>query len=331
MATTASGDVKIYQPQFQGAFIETLQQHVNAFNEASGGAIVMRTGREKGQYHHEAFMDEVSAISRRDPSTDSSSSLVPTKLTQDDFVSVKLHRVNGPYEWNVSAAWLAGFDPARFSLTVGTQAAVAVPTEQLNIALSALEAKLDSVAALEHDATDGNLALTDLVSGVQKFGDKGGNISLFVMHSKPFYDLLSGQVSSQASVFASDIFGNVIYNGMPATLGRRVLVTDSASLISYSDVSTGSPVYSTLGLVRGAATLQMTELPFAVAEGPRTGAQNLYITYQAEYGYNLGLRGCAYATGSGSNPTDATVATSGSWSTKVADNKLLPGVIIRSQ
>ena len=39
MATTASGDVKIYQAEMQGAFIETLQQNVEAFNEQSRGAI----------------------------------------------------------------------------------------------------------------------------------------------------------------------------------------------------------------------------------------------------------------------------------------------------
>lgn len=330
MATTASGDVKIYNPQFQGAFVETLQQNVDAFNEVSRGTITLQTMRKKGQYDYEAFFDEVSSIARRDPSADSSSSLTPTKLTQDEFISVKLHR-NQAHEWNISAGWLAGFDPAEFSVAVGRMSAVAVPKEMLDRALAACEAKLDAVSALEHDATDGTLAITDLSSGLAKFGDKAGMIRMFVMHSKPWFDLLNSQLTSTATVIGSDPFGNTIYEGVPATLGRPVIVTDSASLISYTDVSSGQPIYSTLGLAQGAINLELTELPLAVAEGPKTGAANLYITFQSEYGYNLGIRGCAWDTSSGANPTNAAVATGSNWVTKVADNKLLPGVLIRSQ
>lgn len=336
MAGTTSGDVKIYQPQFQGAFIETLQQNIEAFNEQSGGALVMQTRELKGEYEYEAFFDEVSNISRRDPSQESSATLSATKLTQDEFISVKLHRVNGPYEWNRSAAFIAGFDPARFSLAMGRQAAVGVPREQLNLALRALEAKLDAVAALEHDATGGDTDATDtietsdLVAGLKLFGDQASRIILWVMHSKVFFDLLQSQLASTATVFGTDPFGNTIYNAMPALLNRRVLVTDSDALISNSDVSTGAPVYSTLGLTAGAAKIELTELPFGVIEGPITGSQNLFYRAQVEYGYNLSLKGCAYLTSSNANPTDATVATGSNWVTKVADNKLLPGIIIRS-
>lgn len=331
MATTASGDVKIYQPQFQGAFVETLQQNVDAFNAASRGAITFQTRELKGQYNYEAFFDEVSNIARRDPSAQSSSSATATKLTQDEFISVKLNRRNGPYEWNISAGKLAGFDPARFSLAVGEMSAVAVPKEMLDRALGAIEAKLDAVSALEHDRTAGTIRTQDLATGLSKFGDAAGRVVLWVMHSKPYFDLLNEQITSTASVIASDAFGNPIYQGMPATLGRPVLVVDSASLINYTDISSDMPVYSTLGLTARAAVLEMTELPVAVAEGPITGSDNLFIRWQAEYGYNLGLRGCAYNTATGANPTNANVATGSNWTTKVADNKLLPGVIVKSR
>jgi hypothetical protein len=330
MATTTSTDVKVYQPQFQGAFVETVQQNVDAFNAASRGALTFRIRQLKGNYEYEAFMDEVSSIARRDPSTESSSTLASTKLTQGEFISVKLHRVNGPYEWNISSAHLAGFSPSKFSLTVGRQAAVAVPQEMLNTALTALEAKLDATAALEHDATNGTIETSDLVTGLSKFGDRSGRIILWVMHSKVWFDLIASQYAATTQVFGTEPFGTLLFAGMPATLGRPVLVTDSASLISLSDQSTGEPVYSTLGLTARAAVIEMTELPLAVAEGPLTGSQNLYIRFQAEYGYNLGLRGCNYKTGTGANPTAAQVADGTNWETQVADNKLLPGIIVRS-
>lgn len=336
MATTASGDVKIYEAQYQGAFIETLQQNVQAFNDDSRGALEFNIRELQGQYEKEAFFDEISSINRRDPSAESSSGATAIKLTQDEFIGVKCHRRNGPYEWNLGSARLAGFDPARFSLAVGEQTAVATPKEMIDRALGALEGKLDATAALEHDATGGDtdatdtLDTTDLVTGLQKFGDAAARIVIWVMHSKPFFDLVGNQIAASGSVVGSPAWGLSLYAGMPITLNRPVLVIDSDSLISYPDVSTGAPVYSTLGLVRGAAVIDLTEFPLAVAEGPITGSDNLFIRWQAEYGYNLKLKGCAWNTGTGANPTDSAVATGSNWTTKVADNKLLPGVIIRS-
>lgn len=333
MATTASGDVTIYQRQMQGAFIETIQQNVDAFNEASRGALRFETREMRGQYDQEAFFDEVSSIARRDPSAESSSSATATKLTQDEFIGVKLNRRNGPYEWNISSAKLAGFDPERFSIAVGEQTAVATPQEMIDRALGALEAKLDGVAALSVDrqaSSPATLRTTDLVSALKKFGDKAGRITCWVMHSAPFYDLVAEQLASSASVLATLPWGASIFEGMPVTLNRPVVVIDSASLISYADESTGEPVYSTLGLTSGAAEIAMSEAPLAVAEGPITGSDNLFIRWQAEYSYNLKLRGCAYNTGTGANPTNANVANASNWTTKVADNKLLPGVIIKT-
>lgn len=331
MATTASGDVKIYHPQMVGSFVETIQQNVDAFNAASNGALVFRNRIMKGQYEYEAFFDEVSNIARRNPASESSSTVASTKLTMDEFIGVKLNRRNGPYEWNISSARLAGFDPVRFSQAVGTQTAVATPKEMLDTALAALEGKLDATAALEHDATNGTLETSDLVTGKSKMGDAARNIRLWVMHSKVFYDLLIDQVTSTESVYASDPFGGEIFRGMPATLGVPVLVTDSPALFSYTDVSTGAPRYSTLGLVAGAAEIDLSEPPLAVAEGPITGSDNLFIRWQAEYSYNLKLKGCKWNTGTGVNPTDAAIATGANWTSAVASTKLLPGVIVRSQ
>jgi hypothetical protein len=331
MATTASGDVKIYHPQMVGAFVETIQQNVDAFNAASAGALVVRNNIMKGQYEYEAFFQEVSNISRRNPASESSSTVASTKLTHEEFIGVKLNRRNGPYEWNISAAHLAGFDPQRFSVVVGEQTAVATPQEMLDRMLGALEAKLDNTAALKVDRTGGDIRLQDIVDGLQKLGDAAGRIRLIVMHSKPFYDLLKSQVTSAESVYASDVWGGQVYGGTPATLGRPVLVTDSASLVDFASVSTGSPNYSTLLLTADAAEVDISEPPLAVAEGPITGSDNLFIRWQAEYSYNLKVKGCRYNTSTGVNPTDANVATASNWVTAVGSNKLLPGAIIESK
>lgn len=335
MATTVRTDVQVYEEQFQGGFIETIYQNVQAFNEASRGALDMRVEELVGHYEQEAMWDDVSSISRRDSSADSSSTVASTKLTQDEFVRVKLDRRNGPYETNLDAFRKIGENPGpAFSRIIGMQTAEAVPQEQLDRALAALEAKLDATAALEHDrATGGGTIRTqDLVDGLSKRGDAAGEIVIWVMHSKPFYDLLKDQVTSTESIFSSEIFASEVFGGTPASVNRPILVTDSASLVETDGVSSGTNKYSTLGLTRGAAELVMSEPPVAVLEGPLTGSDNIFLRWQAEYSYNLGLRGCKWDTSNGGiNPTDAAVATATNWDDVANDNKGLPGVIVTSQ
>lgn len=334
MATTTRDDVQVYEEQFQGGFIETIYQNVQAFNEASRGALAMRTEELVGHFEQEAMWDEISSISRRDSTADSSSTVASTKLTQDEFVGVKLDRRNGPYEVNLDAFRKIGENPSpTFSRIIGVQTAEAMPQEQLDRALAALEAKLDGTADLEHDRTSGGTIRTqDLVSGLSKRGDAAGEILLWVMHSKPFYDLLDEQVQSTNSIFSSEIFASQVFEGTPASVNRPILVTDSSSLVETDGVSSGTDKYSTLGLTANAAEIVMSEPPIATLRGPLTGSENLYLEWQAEYAYNLRLRGVKWdVTNGGKNPTDSAVATASNWDDVAADIKGLPGVIVTSQ
>ena len=330
MATSVYSDFKVYDEQFQGAFIETLQQNVDAFNAASRGALSLSTRELLGHYEKEAFWDEVSAVSRRDIS--STSSATATKLTQDEFIGVKLNRKNGPYETTLDGLRKIGRDSREFSRAIGVMTAKAMPQEILDRVLGALEGKLDDVSALEHDATDGVLQTGDLAKGLKLAGDSAGGIVLWVMHSAQYWDLVHDQVTQTATVFGSDAFGGQIYAGMPATLNRPVLVTDSVSLLESDQPSSGATTYSCLGLRAGAGVIDISEPPVAVLEGPLTGNENLYFRWQAEYAYNMKIRGCKWDTANGGvNPTNANVATASNWDTVVASNKLLPGVIIKSK
>lgn len=328
MAKTLSGDVKLYDEQFQGGFVETIQQNVAAFNAASQGGLVMRNNIIKGDYQKEAFWDEVfaSAVARRDPTADGTATA--TKLTQDEFIGVKLDRRNGPFEANVDAFRRIGSDWMSISRILGVQGAKAVAQEQLNRSLAAIEAKLDATATLENDKASTGTMLTEyLAQALAKFGDASSNILIWVMHSKVYWDLVQDQLSD--AVYRAN--GTQIVNGSPVTLGRPVLVTDATALLEADAGGTGTDHYSTLGLAAGAGVVDISAPPIAVLEGPLTGRDNLYLRFQVEYSYNLRLRGCKYKTATGANPTDANVADASNWTTVVADKKLLPGVIIKTQ
>ena len=329
MAISLYSDFKVYDEQFQGAFVETIMQNVDAFNEASQGALVMRTRDLLGHYEREAFYDEVvaAAISRRDITA--SGAITATKLTQDEFIGVKLNRRNGPFEVSIDSMRKIGANAStQFSRVIGVQTAKAMPREMLDRALAAIEAKLDSVAALEYDGTAATVASVGPIQALAKFGDAAGDVVLWVMHSKVYFDLVKQQVTD--AIYRAN--GVSIMAGVPATYGRPVLVTDSASLVEADGVSTGIDTYSTLGLVSGAGVLDISEPPIAALEGPLTGNEQLFYRWQAEYAYNLKLRGCQWdTTNGGINPTNAAVATATNWDTVVADNKLLPGVILKTR
>ena len=337
MATSLASDFQVYNEEFQGSFIETVMQNVDAFNAASAGALVLDERPLLGHYEKEAFWDEIinanSALTRRDIT--STSSVTAVKLTQDEFIGVKLNRRNGPFQITVDAvrkainAAASGEEAGRtFSNVIGAQTAREMPREMLDRALAALEAKLDATAALEEDDTAATITSTGPVDALAKFGDRAGDIALWVMHSKVYFDLVKQNVSD--AIYRAN--GVQIMEGTPVTYGRPVLVTDSASLKSSNGVSTGVDEYSTLGLAMGAATLTFSEPPLAQLSDVQTGSQNLYLEWQGEYAYNLKLRGCQWDTANGgSNPTDAAVATGSNWDTAVADNKLLPGVILKTR
>lgn len=333
MAISLYSDFKVYDEQFQGGFIETIMQNVDAFNEAAQGALTLRTRELLGHYEKEAFFDEIvaSAISRRDITA--SGAITATKLTQDEFIGVKLNRRNGPFEVSVDAmrkSYGGGGEQAsqRFSRVIGVQTAKAMPREQLDRALAALEAKLQSVSALYEDDTAATVTSNGLVDAISKAGDAYGDLALLVMHSKVYFDLVKDQVTN--AIYRAN--GVQVMQGTPATFGKPVLVTDSASLKETDGVSSGVDAYSTLVLFGGAATIDISEPPIAALEGPLTGNEQLFYRWQAEYAYNVKLRGCQWdTTNGGINPTNAAVATATNWDTVVADNKLLPGAILRTR
>ena len=326
MATGKASDFTIYNEEVHGAFVETIQQNVEAFNAASGNVIRLRTEESIGDYARETFFDVIgSLVSRRD--TTSVSSATDLAPTSDEFISVKRNYKVGPVANTLDAWRKIGKDQGSLSIVVGQQMAKAVPQAMLEAALMSLEGKLDSVAALEEDDTAATITTEGLVDALAKQGDAAHNITAFVMHSKVYYDLLKDQISD--AVYRAN--GVSIMQGTAATLGRPVMITDSASLVQTDGVSSGVDAYSTLALFPGAADVSISEPPTVVTDLV-TGLENIVYRFQGEGAYNLRLRGCEWdIANGGANPIDAALATATNWDTVVADNKLLPGAILKTR
>lgn len=323
MAETTLADFKIYEPQFQSALVETLQQAADVFNGASANTIRLYPMAMAGQYDYNAFFEVVSGlVRRRDPSavTDATD----LQMTQDEQISVKVNRGLGPVLFTNDAFKKIGRDPELASFVIGQQAASAMQIDYLNTGLLGLVAALGTQSSLIHDGTSGTLTHNALVSGLSKFGDRASRIRAWVMHSKPFYDLV-GQAITDKITNVADV---TIYGGGPGTLGKPVIVTDSAALIN----TTPSPDnYHVLGLAEGALDLIQSETTDVVNDLV-TGKENIMQRIQGEHAYNVKIKGVKWDVANGGvNPDDSTIGTGTNWDSIVADVKDFAGVMINVQ
>lgn len=320
----------IYPELVHGGMVETLVQNTDAFNAASRNTIRVVTQRRMGDFHQESFFKNVaSLVNRRNVNTSPANPAVAASAVPvDEFISVKLNRRIGPIDQTYDSLRKLGNNPDLevLSFLLGAQIAKAMQVEMLDSCLRAVVAAITAQAGLVHDGdvTSAGLDTADLVDGLSKFGDAASRVTMWVMHSKPYYELVKSQIS--ANIDGVSNFN--VASATPVTLNRPVLVTDSAALI---DSSVSPTQYVTLGLVENSVTAEDSEEEMMYTD-VITGKENLVTRLQGEYAYNLGCRGVKWdVTNGGVNPNDAALGTGTNWDSVMDNIKDLPGVAIRSQ
>lgn len=320
MAIGLEADFVIYNQQFWGGVVETLQQNTEAFNAASQNAVRLVTRSILGDYERESFLKSTaSLISRRDVTA--STSVSDSKLQAGEMIGVKVNRRLGPVTQSRDAFRKIGVSPEEFSFMLGQQSGPAIAIDYINLAVGAVRAAITNVAALQYDATADTLKTlnhTAMVGGLSKFGDRAARIVAWVMHSKNYFDLMKQQIADKLF----EVAGATVYAGTIATFGKPVIVLDSPNLFTAGSAAT---TYDVLGLVENAVEVAESEERDIISQ-PVTGLENLVDRIQGEYAFNLRVKGTAYNTGNGINPLDATLLTAATWTKVVADNKEMPGI-----
>lgn len=145
------------------------------------------------------------------------------------------------------------------------------------------------------------------------------------MHSTPQHDIFDQALTNTTQLFS---FGTVQVR--EDGFGRRYVVTDSPSL----SVTSGSPAvtdYYTLGLVQNAIVVEDNNDFFANME-TSNGTENIQRTWQAEYTFNLSMKGYTWdTTNGGKSPTDAEIATGTNWDKTATSLKDTAGVAVKSR
>lgn len=327
MATAVYSDFKIYQPEFQAGLWEGISQAVNAFNGASQGTIRLVVEAQKGQYEKTAIFTAINnLITRRNPASTSSADAV--KPVQDELISVKVDRKIGPVEFTLDSLRKSGVSNSEMSFVLGEMIGQKKAQDMLNTGILACEAALEGQASTNgFDATGlsvKTMTTEHLVSGLQKMGDMGSRVIAWIMHSKPFYDLVKEQISAKIT----NVADRVVFEGSPVTLNRPVIVSDVPALWDLNASATDT--YNTLGLVSDAVVVKESEQSDLVSD-IITGNENLTARVQGEYAMNLGVRGFKWdVTNGGASPTDAALATTTNWDL-VLTTKDLAGIRIKTQ
>jgi hypothetical protein len=303
---------------------EVLRQKIDLFNAATGGAIQLRSAAHQGDFSDVAFFAKISGLVKRRNAYGSGAVAQKTLANLVDTM-VKVAAGTPPVRLDPGQFKWIQQNPEVAGAALGQQLAVDTMADMLNIGLGSTYAALSQVANVVHNAT-GNTAPEDTMSfsnlnlGQAKFGDQSSQIAAWIMHSKPVFDLYGKNLTNAGQLFT---YGTV--NVIRDPFGKLLVVTDSQNL-----VITGSPNnYAALGLVPGALVIDQNN-DYTANEEMKNGDENIQRTFQAEWSYNMGIKGFAWdKTNGGKSPNDAALLTSTNWDRYATSDKDLAGVVVR--
>lgn len=311
MATTVNSDLIIYNDLAQTAYLERRQDNLDVFNASSNGAIVLDNALIEGDFRKRAFYQLGGSIEYRD--VNSTDKVTGKKIGAGESVGVKAPWKYGPYETTEEAFKRRGRDVSEFSEVVGVDVADATLEGFIKYSIQALTAAIGANADMvvtADIATDGKKTLT---KGMRKYGDKFGRISLFVMHSATYFDIVDEAISNKIYEEA----GVVVYGGLPGTLGKPVLVTDTA------------PIDVILGLLPNAVSITESQAP-GFRSYEVNDQENLAIGYRSEGAVNIDMLGYSWnETAGGANPDLTKIGTAKNWKKHATSNKVTAGVMIK--
>lgn len=316
-------DLIKFNSQVYTTLTETVDQQVQAFNEASNNALMLAPSNANvGDFSLEASFKLIAGLVRRRDVNNGTDPVSPTRLQQLQAVSVKVASGTPPVVFEPAQYRWIQQNPDLAALTIGEQLAAAQLQDMVNTCVRCCVAALSGNADVVHDITaetEKTPTIAALVKAAGKFGDRSSSIVTWVAHSKTMNDIWQDALKNGQQLFK---YGDVAV--MEDPFGRRIIMTDSPALAVDS-------TYYTLGLTRQAALVQPNN-DFEAAMETVTGTQNIQRIYQAEWSYNVGMLGYSWDTvNGGSSPTDAALGTSANWQKNVTSNKDTAGVLLKSE
>lgn len=328
-------DFILYDELFHTSASEQIAQRVDAFNGALTRAVQGDRQRVAGiQLSARALIGESerstmykripNLIQERDPY--SNAAVTDSKLEHLEHVGIKMNRRIGPIKGTYDQFRKIGQTSETFSIVIGRQTGDDIFQDYLNTALTAGVAALrNTTVAASNIASDtaNKVNYKHLNDGRRVMGDTL-QTALLVMNSGAYFDLIDAN-NGVAGDRLYDVSDVSIRDGIPATGGSPVLVTDSPALSNAG----GTENYI-LGLVPGGISVTESEGRIIKSENVFL-EENLGMRIQGEGAFNLDIMGFAWdLAAGGTNPNAAAAGLPTNWAQYATSQKHVHGYLIEA-
>lgn len=321
----ALSDLKVFQEEVQTNFTEMQDQAIEKFNGAVNGGIILTSKAHEGDFSSTAIWAKIQGLVRRRNAYGSGAVSLKV-LSQLVQTSVKVAAGTPPIEINPGMLKWIQKDPTEAGVVIGKQLAEDSLADMLNVGIGVYVAGVGNVATNVFDGSATVAKIESLMGGAAKFGDRAQDIRVWLMHSKSQFDIYGQALANGTSLFN---FGNV--DVKQDGFGRPIVVTDSPQLMLTDGVGVGVDMYYQLGLSTGAIVVEQGN-EFTDNVETSNGSENILRTYQAEWVYQLGLKGFTWdTTTGGKSPNNAALFTAANWDKISTSKKDLAGVLVKSR
>lgn len=321
----ALSDLAVFNEYAYSTMTEILRQQINLFNGAAGGVITLEGSAHQGDYSETAFFAKIAGGTVRRRNAYGSGAVAEKVLKHLVDTSVKVASGTPPIRMDPGQFRWIQQNPKVAGAVFGKQMAVDAMADMLNTGIGVVYSALVQTAAVVKDVT-GNTAPANgptwqnLNKAQALFGDQSNQIAAWIMHSVPMHKLYDNNLQNVERLFN---YGTV--NVARDPFGKLLVMTDSQNLVNTVPAD---DVYHILGLVPGAVYIGQNN-DFDSNEETKNGDENIIRTYQAEWSYNVGVKGYAWDKANGGHsPTDAALMTSTNWDRYATSEKDLAGVVL---
>ena len=312
-------NMQVYNDEIMTSTIETVDQMVDNIAGSSRGAINLASVGNQGDFTKESFWANLSTAQRRVDRYASNASVSAVALAQAELVGVKVAGGFGPVILEPGQLTWLQEDPQAAIAAIATYFAAAMIQDQLNTGISSAVAAIDNVAALVNDVTTAKISQSAINGSHAKFGDMSQSLVADIMTGSTYHKLVDLGLANGEQLFQA---GNVTIVNI---LGKAVVITDSPALTDAVPTPDQDLV---LSLVSGGLIVESNNDTLTNIE-TTNGNQRIETTFQADYSFNVKLKGYAWdVTNGGSSPTDAELATGSNWD-QVTLNKHTAGTLAK--
>lgn len=312
-------EVLVFNNYTHLAMTEYLAQSVNAFNEASQGVIKLIVNPTKGNFDISSSFAAINGIVRR-RNPFGTGSIEQKNLKQIQNAGVKVPAGTPTLNWTKQEYTWTQQNPELAADTIGKQLSKGVLGDMLNTAL------LGGVAAFKNQPEalyTGSPDIAGLVNTAANFGDRSSAIKAWVMHSGFANQLINYALQNSYRLFTIESV-----NILKDPFGRTFIITDSPSLLEMQQKAASQ--YFALGLVEDGITVSKND-DFNSEIVVVNGGENIVYSYQAEWTYNLAIKGYAWDTDNGGKaPNNTALGTGINWLKVASSIKDTAGVVLQS-